>query len=118
MNRGEIPRQSRYGESPTIGDIQNKQFSTRMRKRRELFLPMILVAVPVLNSGAATFFSAPDTTATALDEVEVKGARERSAIKSTAPTHTIDAGKIMTSGITDSQRWSRRHHVRILQSAY
>ncbi len=108
MNRGGIPRQSRYGESPTIDDIRNAQFSTRMRKRKELFLPMILVAVPALDSGAATLFSTPDTTATALAELEVKGMRGQNGLESTAPNHTIDAAQIRTSGITDISDAMRR----------
>ncbi|MDE5645662.1 MAG: Plug domain-containing protein, partial [Muribaculaceae bacterium] len=69
---------------------------------------MILVAVPALNSGAATLFSSPDTTATTLAELEVKGMRGQSVLESTAPTHTIDATQIRTSGITDISDAMRR----------
>ena len=72
-----------------------------MRKRQKHFIPIILVAVPTINGGAATIFSAPDTTARVLQEVRVEASRQNSALKSSAPTHRLDAGKMLETGVTD-----------------
>jgi outer membrane cobalamin receptor len=72
-----------------------------MRKRQKHFIPIILVAVPTINGGAATIFSAPDTTARVLQEVRVEASHQNSALKSSAPTHRLDAGKMLETGVTD-----------------
>lgn len=72
-----------------------------MRKRQKEIIPVILVAVPALSSGAATNFSVSDTTIRQLNEVQIEAARHNPTLASPAPTHRLDADKIQQTGVTD-----------------
>lgn len=78
------------------------KFSTRMRKRKAMLIAMVLAVAPVIVAEAATVdVSANDTTATELKEVQVSARRDNNGKRSAAPSHSLDAAKILTTGVTD-----------------
>ena len=79
-----------------------------MRKRRQLLIPMVLVAAPAVQAEAATVVVQPDSAGTELQELHVTASRESRELKSTAPVHTLDASRMLTTGVTDISDALRR----------
>lgn len=72
-----------------------------MRKRHKIDIALLLVAVSASGSEAATVVETPDTATTHLTGVTVEGTRDADGMKSSAPVHTLDAGRMLSTGVTD-----------------
>lgn len=73
-----------------------------------MLIPMVLVAAPAVQAEAATVVVQPDSTGTELQELHVTASRGENELKATAPVHTLDAGKMLTTGVTDISDALRR----------
>jgi len=69
---------------------------------------MVLVAAQAVQAKAATVVEYSDTTETELQEVNVTAGRENCQLKATSPLHTLDASRMLTTGVTDISDALRR----------